>query len=44
MVGDLGEWLGLGFATWTRTYVIAWAQFEKGKRLFCKMIKLVKHL
>ena len=31
MVGDLGEWLGWGFATWAITYIIAWAQFEKGK-------------
>ena len=44
MVGDLGEWLGWGFATWAITYIIAWAQFEKGKRFFCNMIKLVKLL
>ena len=44
MVGDLGEWLGWGFATWAITYIIAWALFGKGKRFLCNIIKLVKLL
>ena len=34
----------LGLCHLGHKYIKAWAQFEKGKRFFCNMIKFVKQL